>query len=196
MPDLFDLPIREPFRQFAMEYWVRGWLPLPLPPGEKSPPPVGFTGHFRSPTEEDIEDWLSDQPDRANIGVRLPDGILGIDVDAYGGKLGGQTLGDLTERWGALPPTWTLSARSDGISGIRMYRVPVGKQWPGEVGPDIQIVQYRHRYAVAYPSIHPKLKRMYRWYPPGAAIDGKSFSEEIPDISRLSRLPSGEEEAS
>jgi hypothetical protein len=195
MSDVLDLPARAPFRQYAMEYLQRGWLPLPLPPGEKSPPPVGFTGHYRSPTADDIEEWLTTEPERCNIGLRLPDGIIGIDVDAYGGKLGGATLGDLVTRWGPLPDTWTLSARCDGLSGIRFYRVPVGKSWPGEVGPDIQVIQYRHRYAVAFPSIHPKLKKKYQWYAPGSPIDGRSFSSEIPDISGLSMLNVSEEEA-
>lgn len=98
---------------------------------------------------------------------------------------GARTFADLVERWGPLPQTWTLSARADGLSGIRFFRVPGGKIWPGELGPDIQVIQFRHRYAVAWPSMHPKIRKMYHWYEPGAPIDGTSYSNEIPDISDL-----------
>lgn len=188
MGEVSDMRSREPFKQFALDYWDRGWIPLPLPPGEKSPPPLRTTGHYAPPTREQVEEWLSTEPDGSNIGLRVADGILGIDVDAYGGKQGGQSLANLTERWGPLPPTWALSARVDGLSGIRFYRVPTGKQWPGEVAPDVQVIQHRHRYAVAYPSLHPSTKRTYKWYPPGAEIDGRSWTQEIPDISGLAFL--------
>lgn len=187
-----DLGVKSPFMQYAMEYYEKGWIPLPLPPGEKSPPPKGTTGHYPSPTESQIEEWLESEPDRSNIGLRMPDGIIGIDVDAYAGKQGGASLGSLTERWGTLPPTWCLSARADGISGIRFYRIPLGKAWPGEVAPDVQVIQHRHRYSVAYPSLHPKIKKVYRWYAPEASIDGKSWSADIPDISSLTMLSSAE----
>jgi hypothetical protein len=180
---------REPFRQFALEYHARGWIPLPLPPREKSPPPLSTTGHHPDPTLEQIEEWILSEPEGANIGLRVPDGIIGVDVDAYGGKKGGEGLVLLREKYGEdLPPTWTLTARADGISGIRFYRVPTGLQWPGELAPDVQIVQHRHRYAVAAPSMHPKTKRTYKWYPPGAELDGRSWTQEIPDISGLAAL--------
>jgi hypothetical protein len=185
---VIDLGSGQPFKQYALEYFQRGWLPLPLPAGEKSPPPLNFTGHHPSPQLEDVEGWISSVEDRANIGLRVPDGIIGIDVDAYAGKQGGAGLAALTEKFGTLPPAWTLSARADGISGIRFYRVPLGKHWPGEIAPDIQIIQYRHRYAVAWPSIHPKLKKMYRWYPPGAPINGKADTRIIPSIAHLTGI--------
>lgn len=191
---VLDLGSGQPFKQFAVKYLEAGWLPLPLPPGEKSPPPRKFTGHHPSPVRDDIERWLDDQPDRSNIGIRVPDGVIGIDVDAYGGKQGGLSLAALTEAFGPLPPTWTLSARADGLSGIRFYTVPIGLAWPGEAAADIQVVQYRHRYAVAFPSIHPSLKKMYRWYEPEAPIDGQSFANGIPDISSLLPLGDGDDD--
>lgn len=180
-----DLRSGSPFKEFALQYWERGWYPLPLPPGEKAPPPQGFTGYHEPPGLEQIEAWLATEPDKANIGLRVPDGIIGIDVDAYSGKQGGAGLAELTEKFGALPPAWTLSARSDLISGIRFYRIPQGKHWPGEIAPDVQIVQFRYRFAVAYPSMHPKLRKIYKWYPPGAPIDGRNWTREIPDITGL-----------
>lgn len=180
-----DMRSAHPFKDFALQYWERGWFPLPLPPGEKAPPPQGFTGYHAPPTLDDINGWIVSEPDAANIGVRVPDGLIGIDVDAYSGKQGGVGLADLTERFGDLPPAWTLSARSDGISGIRFYRIPTGKHWPGEIAPDVQIVQFRYRFAVAYPSLHPKIRKVYKWYEPGAPIDGRSWTRDIPDVRGL-----------
>lgn len=191
MSEIIDMGSGQPFKQYALEYVRRGWIPLPLPPGEKSPPPVNTTGHHPTPTVEKIEDWVADEAERSNIGLRVPDGVIGVDIDAYSGKMGGRSFGSLVDRWGTLPDTWTLSARSDGLSGIRFYRVPLGRHWPGELAPDIQIIQYRHRYVVAYPSVHPKIKKMYRWYAPGAPIDGKSWTSEIPDISGLTGIREG-----
>lgn len=168
-----------------MDYFERGWQPLPLPPGEKSPPPSDATGHYPWASRDQVEAWLASHHERSNVGIRVPDGVIGIDIDAYKGKVGGASLGALVELWGDLPPTWTLSARADGLSGIRFYQVPHGKQWPGEFAKDVQVVQHRHRYAVAWPSIHPALHKMYRWYAPGSPIDGRSWTEEIPDITRL-----------
>lgn len=58
------------------------------------------------------------------LGERLPAGVLGIDVDAYDGKNGKQTLEDWAQQWGPLPPTYVITARCDGVSGIRLYRIP------------------------------------------------------------------------
>jgi hypothetical protein len=38
----------------------------------------------------------------------------------------GATLGEGQKRWGALPPTYRSTSRGDGVSGIRLYRVPPG----------------------------------------------------------------------
>jgi hypothetical protein len=169
-----------------MEYWRKGWYPLPLPTGQKAPPPSGFTGYHPPPTLADVERWLETEDEKSNIGIRVPDGIIGIDVDAYPPKKGGASLQQLTERLGALPPSWTLSARADGISGIRFFTIPKGKHWPGDIAPDIQIVQFRYRFAVAAPSRHPKIQDgVYKWYPPGVPIDGRSWVPEIPDVTAL-----------
>lgn len=178
----------QPYRQFAQEYFHKGWIPIPLPPGEKHPPPKESTGHYDKPDYDKIMYWINSEPKRSNIGLRTPDGLIGIDIDAYNTKQGARTFGLLVDKFGPLPETWTLSARADGLSGIRFYRVPTGKVWPGELGPDVQIIQFRHRYAVAWPSIHPGLQKMYRWYAPGAPIDGESFADRIPDISKLAGI--------
>ena len=104
----------------------------------------------------------------ANLALRLSDEEIGIDVDAYGRKTGAATLAEAEKRWGPLPPTYRSSSRTDGVSGIRLYRVPPGTvlrdniTFP-ELGiGDIDIVQRHHRYVMSWPSLHPE-RRQYLW---------------------------------
>ena len=175
-----------PYAQAWEDYQDLGWQgTLPLPERRKHHPPRGYTGAAGAwPTYADCWDW-SDDPthEGANIALRLPDGIIGIDVDAYDGKPGAATLAAAEQQWGALPPTWRTTSRDDGTSGIRLYRTPTGLAWPGEAGPGIDIIQERHRYAVAPPSTHPE-GRTYRWITPHGAT-----STVPPDPHTLPTLP-------
>jgi hypothetical protein len=153
----------------AWTYVQRGWLGvLPLPPGAKTEPPSGFTGETgRYPTQADVQRWVSTHPG-GNIALRLSDTTLGLDVDAYEGKRGGQTLADLEAQLGQLPPTWVSTSREDGSgSGIRIFRVPGGLTWRNDIGNDIDVIRRSWRYAVVWPSTHPKTRATYRWYAPG-----------------------------
>lgn len=170
----------------APGYLVKGWKGvLPLPPRSKGPVPEGFTGkvHFDvDPTPEDVAGW-STRPN-ANIALRMPRNIIGIDVDAYGTKPGGLTLEDAQSNMGGLPPTWRSTARDDGVSGIRFYRVPEGLQWPNTVGPGIEMIHRGHRYAVCWPSTHPDTGSTYRWITPEGVV-----SMDIPSVDSLPELP-------
>jgi Bifunctional DNA primase/polymerase, N-terminal len=95
----------EVYAAAAREYLSLGWAPIPLPPGEKSPPPTGFTGRGAPyPSGADVEAWCEDKPDH-NVGLRMPPGVLGIDVDNYGDKRGGDTRAALEAARGSLPAT-------------------------------------------------------------------------------------------
>lgn len=194
-----EIKSAEPFKTTALEYMAKGWAgPIPLPPQDKFPPPRGWTGRNAPYADEaQIEKWLArkdedggsrDRPSPAwnpkgNIGLRLgrvtvdgvPWEIVGIDSDNYDGKQGDKILRRLERELGKLPDTWTSSARTDGASGIRYFLVPVGLAWRGnlsEVGNGVDVVQKVHRYAVVYPSWHPK-GGQYLWYAPGRNPDGK-----------------------
>lgn len=190
----------DPFRTSAHDYLSKGWAgPIPLPPQEKFPPPIGWTGRNASyPDSAQVERWLarndkdasgangnrvSAYRPRANIGLHLGpvkiDGkaweVVGIDSDNYKGKCGDAIISQLAEQLGQLPETWISSARVDGVSGIRYFLVPVGLAWRGnlsEVGDGVDIIQKVHRYAVVYPSWHPE-GGQYLWYAPGRRPDGK-----------------------
>jgi hypothetical protein len=113
----------------------------------------------------------------------MPPNVLGIDVDDYKDKPGAAVLDALQEQHGPLPPTWTSSSRG-GRSGIRFYRVPEGLRWPGVLGPGIETIRFDHRYAVAWPSLHPE-GGTYRWTQP----DGSIALEAIPTVDELPALP-------
>lgn len=175
-------------------YVERGWTcVLPLSPGSKFPPPKGYTGKDGTvPTPEQIAKWARTKPN-GNIALRLPDTLVGIDVDAYGDKTGGRTLTEAQARWGVLPPTVRSTSRDDGVSGIRLYRVPGGTVLPGVIKlvladgtviGDIEIVQHHHRYVIVRPSIHPE-GHLYQW------LDEHDQPADIPAADALPELPAG-----
>lgn len=168
-----------PYHTAAPTYHKAGWHPFPIV-GKAISIPKGFTGADGRPIAyTDVVGWMMDRPDD-NVALRLI-GVIGIDVDAYtkDGKVkrGDQTLALAEAAWGPLPPTWRSTSRGAGNpSGIRFYRIPDGVELEtivklpdpdtGELYGDIEIIQRHHRYAVAWPSIHPDTGAQYRWYRP------------------------------
>jgi hypothetical protein len=153
---------------------------FPLPFREKYSPPGGRTGRKGgNATYSDLQSE-SQEPGQFNLGLRLPPTVIGIDVDAYAGKVGAQTLKELTGLYGQLPRTWRCSSRLDGISGIYLYTIPDGIEtldgWQ-----DIDVVQWHHRYVVAPPSVHPT-GAIYTWY----GLDGQPSG--IPSLYDLKRV--------
>lgn len=192
---MHDGSISGPFGRAAWEYRSRGWHVIPLPAGQKSPPPHGFTGWAGvAPSGADIQAWLDGGAGSGNIALTLRGGeagegyeIFGIDVDAYGGKGGAAALAALTERAGEpLPPTWVSTSRADGISGIRFYRatLPAGRVWidqPGGTGAGIETVHRGHRYAVVAPSVHPDTGTEYAWL----GAEGLPVAGELPVLPEM-----------
>jgi hypothetical protein len=159
-----------PYRTGAPLYVHAGWPGiLPLPPRKKAGPPTGYTGwNGKDPSLKMIEMWSNetegDFQAASNIALHMSDGELGIDVDHYDNKQGGATLFALEQKLGPLPPTYITTSRTDGISGIRMFRVEPGLRWPTGPGKDIEFVHKGHRYAIVWPSIHDKTGQQYKWY--------------------------------
>lgn len=172
-----------PYADSFDAYWRAGWRGvLPLPPRKKTYPPTGYTGYDGAwPSYADCTAW-SEEGER-NVCLRMPGDVVGVDVDHYDGKAGGDTLAGLVEKYGALPPTWLSTSRDDGISGIRLYRIPAGTTLPTKL-PGIEFVQRHHRYVVCWPSIHPE-GRTYRWIDEttGTSADGP------PPVAGLPELP-------
>ena len=190
-----------PYADTARDYRRAGWRgPLPVPFKEKYPPPVGLTGHAAPlPTDDQIEQWRS-RAGSQNICLRLAEvdddhEVIGIDVDHYSkgnrDKTGFDQLTKLIAELGSLPDTWTATARTDGKSGIRFFRVPSGLAFPGQVDSDIELIRKGHRYAVVWPSVHPDGTE-YRWYPPGTEPISNNrgvWDGTVPDAHSLPLLP-------
>jgi hypothetical protein len=158
-----------PYRSAGRAYFDAGYGPLLLPPRKKAPPPDGFTGrNGHRVSEADVERGIAESPS-GNIGLLLPPGVIGIDVDAYKGPDHVAAWEELVKRCGPLPDAPWCSSRDDGVSGVRLFRVPedweaAGKLPEGSNGISPgEVIQRHHRYVVAPPSIHPDTGRAYRW---------------------------------
>lgn len=177
------------FASAAALYHHAGWpAVLPVPAETKSPPPTGYTGEEGQDTSAELlAAWAGNGYAGHSIALRLPDGIVGIDVDDYTTpsgkvKVGGQTLAAAEARWGLLPPTWSSTARGQGPSRIRFYRVPAGR-YATVLRPDIEIIQRHHRYAVVWPSPHGDVGTAYTWYAPdGAPATRLPTPGELPEL--------------
>lgn len=159
-----------PYGLAAKLYHELGWAPIPLPPKLKMPPPIGWTGGSRThsgemPSADQVRRWMEEEP-KGNIALRLMDGYIAIDVDSYDEKKGCETLAEAERLWGPLPRTIMSSARDDG-SGCRIFQVPKGLKWPGNlnklVGTGVDLCRWDLRFVVAPPSYHPEVKGLYAW---------------------------------
>ncbi|PXY33569.1 hypothetical protein BAY59_10835 [Prauserella coralliicola] len=194
------------FADNVLAYAEAGWpCILPVPVVSKHPPPVGFTGaEGRDTTPLDLVGWAGTHAGHS-IALRMPDGVIGIDVDHYDkvkrvvdpatgetvekvvAKRGADTLAEYETRWGPLPPTWTSTARGDldspGPSRVALFRVPAGR-YRTKLGDAIEIIQRHHRYLVVAPSQNPEAGgSTYRWYgPDGAAAEAMPKPEEFPEL--------------
>ena len=177
------MPDATPFGSAAERYVAAGWVGvLPLPAKAKKSPPTGYTGDTGAyPTPVDLDAWRANKA-AGNIGLRMGPDVIGIDVDNYGAKTGGDTLAALVAKCGELPPTWISTSRDDGVSGIRFYRLPQPIKLVGSL-PGIEIIQRHHRYAVVAPSMHPE-GREYYWVDPDGTSDGT-----YPQVDDLPVLP-------
>lgn len=174
----------------AQVYFEKGWRGvLPLNRGTKWPPPKGFTGYDGAdPSFADILQWSELYP-QGNLCLRLPEGIIGIDVDAYGAKTGAAAFSEAVRRWGPLPEGPQSSSRNeDLVSGLRLFRVPAGTLletvivFPELSIGDIEVIQRHHRYVVCWPSVHPE-GRDYWWRNSKGQLLG------IPELSDIPALP-------
>ena len=121
--------------------------------------------------------WRVDYPG-ANIGIRIPDPYLVIDVDPRNGGLAG--LQWLETAHGRLPETMTSwSGRGDGGRHLWFIRPTTDDGRPGQplapltsrrlpAGIDLKTSS---GYVVAPPSLHPDTGDPYRWAEPWRCAD-------------------------
>ena len=115
----------------ARAYLAAGYSPLPLPPSQKWPPPKGWTGAGAPMAGlEQVRRWIRSDPG-GNIALRLPEDVIGIDLDLYPDPSKDHPAIERIAAWealvgelGPLPESPRATSRDDGISGICLYRVP------------------------------------------------------------------------
>ena len=159
-----------PYGEAALKYIKAGWPEvLPIWRGgvkDKQPMVRGYHGREGAWPDKDTTTLWSHRYARVNIALRLPRWIVGLDVDHYANKAGGDSLGDLEDKLGPLPGTFVSTAREDGVSGIRLFMLPgdyAASSWPSQAAPDIEMITWYERYVICSPSIH-KTGNVYRWY--------------------------------
>jgi hypothetical protein len=140
---------------------------------------------------EQVRRWIRSEPG-GNIALRLPEDVIGIDLDLYLDPSKDHPAIERLAAWealvgplGPLPESPRATSRDDGVSGIRLYRVPAGwkaagilpaapvcqghplpggrEARPGDLVSPGEVIQHHHRYLVAPPSVHPSGRR-YRWH--------------------------------
>nr|WP_256736197.1 AAA family ATPase [Mycolicibacterium hippocampi] len=148
--------------------------------------------NHRTASREEISAWPASVEQRIgngtagilSLGLVLPADVVGIDVDAYDGKRGLETLQRWADDWGPLPPTYIVTARFDG-SGIRLFRKPVDWEPNEQRGSGIDFIDHNHRYVIAAGSWHHTGQR-YRLVTPAAKLRKHGI---LPSPADLPELP-------
>lgn len=177
-----------PFVLAAMDYLRAGWHPFPAcHTADKSKAPcvkgvIGWDAIDVTPAL--LRQWAFEYR-KAQLGIRLPKSVLGLDVDMYDNKTGAIRMRDLIATYGPLPHTWVSTSRTDG-SGIYLFRVSDSSQFPHDLGGGIEVIRSCGRFVMAAPSWHPKTGRQYGFIRP----DGVFVLDELPSVDELPSLPS------
>jgi hypothetical protein len=191
------------YGQAAPQYLDAGWRGVvPIRRGGKRPDVRGYHGNKgKYPSAKVVANWCRSKP-TANVALRLEDGFIGIDVDAYAPKIGGETLAETEATYGSLPPTWRSTSRpDDSVSGIRWFKVPKGRRWC-DLGGDVETICWYWRYAVVWPSVVERddTEHQYVWFDPsGNLVERVPSPDEFPElpaawVERLTKPDPSEQE--
>lgn len=172
------------------EYIEKGWeAPLPLPSGAKFPPPKGTTGAIPPIKRDDLKNLWSRSRGDSNIGLRSQvtgdyDVIfIDVDEDQQKGKFGGFKIQELQIKYGDLNlRNIPRSSRRgpESVGAQYPFLVPSNYSWRGNAEESIDIIQFKHRYTVVYPSVVDGME--YKWYIGSEEI-------EIPHVEEIPILP-------
>lgn len=147
----------------AVELAVRGWAVLPLA-GKLPRTAHGVDDASTELTQ--LAEWWTRWP-AANIGARVPDRLVVIDIDPRNGGIAG--LDRLTTECGPLPETLTVWSGRDDAGRHLYFQRPLGQLSRHRLpaGIDLKTAGY----LVMPPSLHPATSRPYRWeHRPPAAL--------------------------
>ena len=141
----------------AVEFALHNWAVFPLI--GKAPAIAGGHGLLDATTNvAAVIGWWAGRYAGCNIGVRVPESMLVLDIDVYHG--GNESWLALINAHGNFPHCLTtLSGHGDGSRHLFMRRPP-GKLSRDKLGPGIDLRTHGN-YVVAPPSIHPDTGRRY-----------------------------------
>jgi len=145
---------------YAVELAHRGWAVIPL--RGKAPAIPGGRGVLDASTDlHQVAAWWSGRYAGANIGARVPEPLIVVDVDPR--HDGHESLAALEAEHGSLPETLTVrSGRGDGGSH-RYYRRPAGKLTSSRLRGSGIDLKTSAGYVVMPPSLHPDSGEPYTW---------------------------------
>jgi len=143
--------------EHAVEYARHGWAVFPL--RGKVPAITGGRGVLDATTDvHQVEAWWYGHYRGANIGARVPQNMIVVDIDPRHG--GDVSLTQLQCENGPLPETLTtVSGRGDGGRHL-FYRRPPGRLTAARLGAGIDLKTCAG-YTVMAPSIHPDTRQPY-----------------------------------
>lgn len=178
-----------PFADAAAALAAAGWLVFPVKPRGKTPlipNEMGGRGHKDGTTDPaQVARWARAYP-TANIGTRVPQSLIVVDVDPRNG--GDVTAAGWEAEHGPIPETLTVwSGRGDG--GRHLYFLaPAFKPSRDRLkGTGVDLKDHGG-YVVLPPSIHPEGDRgPYRWGEPLAAP--VALPEWLADLLRPIQQP-------
>jgi len=150
----------------ALAYATAGWEVFPLA-GKVPlvPSRNGGRGVLDATTDFDqVAAWWERWP-TANIGGRVPAGVVVVDIDPRSGGL--ETWVDLVAEHGELVTRTARSGRGD--NGRHLYVGHPGGRIRGTIGHGVDVKTHAG-YTVLPPSIHPGTGQPYRWNDASAAI--------------------------
>lgn len=163
-------PLRGTYGELAPVYAANGYdAPIPLPYGQKKPPPTGFTGYGgQRPSAAQVQEWCEKRP-HDGIAIVCPDGVVFFDTDNYAkgahpAGTGAATLAAVVAAAGVeLPPGPSVRNRDDG-SEKRPFKVPDLK-FKHSLGPCVDVITPTHRYVNV--GINPVTGNAERWFDAG-----------------------------
>jgi hypothetical protein len=190
-----------PIQAAALHYaTVTGAMPIRLT-NVKEGVRGGMTGYVKLPEADLVVEEISLMTEHHNIGLRLPAGVVGIDIDTYDAKNGHGNLAKLETRAGALPPTWSSSRRPydpDTRSGIYYYRLPEHitrwyvnpkrNSYPlfvSEVCANVETIQLTHRHGTTAPSVGAD-GLIYTWRRPDGTTEPGLLPPSFAELPVLS----------
>lgn len=162
----------------ALEYAARGWHVFPVKPGAKAPR-TRNGWHDATTDAETIRAWWDRWP-TANIGLALaPSGLVALDVDVAGDKLGRESLAALEADHGDLSSGLMQRSARGGLH-VLFQAPPEADVHALALRPGIDLIHTG--YILAAPSVLDGVPSAYAWLaqgeakalPPGLAGEAKN----------------------